>query len=109
METGLSSKRYEELVKEAQILMTRTSLIKMKIARIALEACTIRHGGRSGSLYTLSKFSSDIGVSRKQLSNWCLTYTNVVHHIGDLILTENDWVSACRVHALITQENTKLR
>lgn len=104
-----TQKTYQELVNEAKVLLTRTSLIKMKIAKLALQACTIRHGGRSGNLYTLSKFATDVGVSRKQLSNWCLTYKNVVHHIEDVVLKEEDWISACRVHALITSENTRLR
>ena len=100
---------YEELVMEAKSLLTRSSLIKMKIAKIALDACTIRHGGRSGNHYTLTNFAKDVGISRKQLSLWTLTYTNVVRHIEDLCLEETDWVHACRVHALITAENTRLR
>ena len=103
------SDNYYQLVNEAKILMAKNDLLKLRLAKLAIKACSIRHGGRSDGHYTLANFASDVGVSRKQLSNWVLTFNNVVQQIEELIKTNDDWVTAQRIQALIAKENTYLR
>ena len=100
---------YYDLVEEAKDLLLKRDLFKLKIAKLAIKACTIRHGGRSGELYTLNKFSEDCGIHRKRLSAWVLTYKRVVSKIESSVKTEDDWNTASKVSALIAKENTILK
>lgn len=100
---------YTDLVNEARMLVVKTELFKLKIAKLAIKACTIRHGGNSTGFYTLSNFAQDTGIPRKKLSEWVITYRRVVAKIEERIKTEEDWNTASRVSALISKENTILK
>ncbi len=97
---------YTDLVSEARDLILKTELFKLKIAKLAMKACTIRHGGRSSGLYTLNDFATDTGIARKSLSDWVITYKRVVSKIESSILTDKDWNTASRVSDLISKENS---
>lgn len=62
---------------------------QFKIVKIAIELCTIRHGGISRKIYTLKDFANDIEMHPKTLQNWVAAYRNVIPHI-DRVLEEND-------------------
>lgn len=100
---------YTDLVEEAKHLLRATDLFKLKIAKMAIKACTIRHGGRSSGYYTLVDFARDVGCDRKGLSEWVLTYKRVVVHMEAQILTERDFNTARRVSDRIAKEATAIR
>lgn len=90
------SERYLELVEEAKKLIHEHELIPLKIAKIAVEVCTIGHGGRA-TYYTLTDFAKDTGISRKTLSGWVITYRVVVAKIPEKIKTDVDWARAVKI------------
>lgn len=90
------SKKYLELVEEAKKLIHEHELIPLKIAKIAMEVCTIRHGGRA-TYYTLTDFANDTGISRKTLSSWVITYRVVAAKIPEKIKTDADWARAVKI------------
>jgi len=100
---------YSDLVEEGKSLINAVDLFKLKIAKLAVKACTIRHGGRSSGYYTLSDFAKDIGVDRKKLSDWVLIYRRVVVPANLKITSEKDWNIAARVSERIAKENTIIR
>lgn len=102
------TKIYSELVDEAKALLEKRELIKLQIAKLAMEACTIRHGGRSDSLYTLTDFSKDVGIPFKRLSDWVMVYRIVVSKIPEEIKTEKDWNRARKISESITKTRTLL-
>jgi len=91
------SAQYLKLVDKAKFLLTKKEMIKMEIAQMALEVCTIKHGGISKGFYTLQDFAKDIGIDRKKLSDWTLTYKMIVAKIPDFIKTESDWAKAHKI------------
>lgn len=102
------TKIYSELVDEAKYLLEKRELIKLQIAKLAMEACTIRHGGRSEGLYTLTDFSRDVGIPFKRLSDWVMVYKIVVSKIPEEIKTEKDWNKARKISESITKTRTLL-
>ena len=62
--------KYLKLVTQARELSLQRKNVQFQIADLALKACTIKHGGRSGHLYTMSNFCDDAGLSRKSVSRW---------------------------------------
>ena len=96
---------YEEIVQDAKKLYARTILYKLKIAKLAVRVCKIRHGGKSDKYYTMKDFSRDTGIPYKALSDWTMTYRLVCSHLGDKIKTDNDWQKA----SLVCHELQKIR
>lgn len=61
---------YERLVIEAKENLQEIENFKMKIADLAIKACTIKLGGHVRGFYSITNFGDDIGVNRKTLSCW---------------------------------------
>ncbi len=61
---------YNKLVKQAKTMLKKREEIRMKVADLALEACTIKLGGQRKGFYTAKQFADDIGMSRNTLSSW---------------------------------------
>lgn len=62
---------YASLVKRALEILRLSHLKQMKIAKIALEVCEIRWGGKQyDSDFSLRRFAKDIGVKPKTLDHW---------------------------------------
>lgn len=100
------SRTYNEIVEEAKSLLKRRELIRLSVAKLAIEACQIRHGGRSSGLYTLTEFSKDIGLPYKRLSEWVIVYKMVVSKIPDEIKTDEDWSKATKVYESVIKART---
>lgn len=88
---------YDEIVQDAKRLYARTILYKLKIAKLAVKVCKIRHGGKSDKYYTMKDFSKDTGIPYKSLSDWTMTYRLVCSHVGNKIKTDEDWQIASSV------------
>lgn len=99
--------KYKELVDKAKKLYTTMKCYQAKIAKMAIEACEIRHGGISDGLYTLSKFADQAGIPRKTLGQWTLVYRNVIEKIDISVddISEDEWKIACRVDRYLEMEN----
>jgi hypothetical protein len=104
-----SGASYKDLVLHAKMLLRQRDLISLKIAKMAIEVCTIRHGGMSQDVYTLSDFATDIGLSRKVLSSWTITYKTVVQKIENEIKTKEDWNKAQKLSDRLIKQRTILR
>lgn len=104
MRVGFETKneKYLKLVDEAKELYKEHELIPLKIAKIAIEVCTIRHGGRA-TFYTLTDFANDTGINRKTLSAWVLTYKIVASKIPNKIKNNEDWAVAMKINASLAR------
>lgn len=100
---------YSELVEEGKNLINLSKLIKLKLAKLAIKACTIKHGGISNNYYTLKNFAEDVGVCNKQLSDWVLVYKRVVKPANMRVVEEKDWSIAKRVSDRIAKEEMIIR
>lgn len=100
--------RYKQLVQEAKALLIKREMMKLEIAKMALEVCTIKHGGISKGFYTLQDFAKDIGIDRKKLSDWTLTYKIVVSKIPEFIKTEKDWIKAHKISLSLSRHRAIL-
>ena len=71
-------------VKEAKMCVARMQIERLKIADLALKACTIPKPGaerahaHAQGVYTLTRFAEDIGVKPATLRRWVSVKTNVV-------------------------------
>ena len=104
------SRTYADYVRLAKECLASINCYQVQIAFYATKVCTIRHGGRSNGLYTLSDFSKDIGVNGKTLSGWASVYRCVIEKL-DMDLDEvsvKDWEVATRVHALLKSEKKSI-
>jgi transposase-like protein len=73
---------YNELVEKARALITRRNELKYEIAKIAIEACSCRIGGRAGkNEYTVARFAFDIGINANTLHRWKREYELVVSKV----------------------------
>lgn len=65
----------------------------------ATKVCTIRHGGRSNGLYTISDYAKDLGLNPKTLSEWVAIYRRVIQHLGidPLKMSSHEWKAARRI------------
>lgn len=100
------NKTYDQLVIEAKNLIVTRDLMALKIAKMAVIACTIKHGGKSGKLYTLTDFAKDVGMPYKTLSNWTITYRMVASKIEKYIKTNEDWSKARDISNKLITERT---
>lgn len=71
---------------------------------MALEVCEIRHGGISDKYYTLTDFSTDVGINRKTLSSWVHTYRDVLLKSDIKRPSEKDWSNALAVSRILKTE-----
>lgn len=98
---------YEQYVKMGRDLVGQIECYQAQIAFYATKVCEIKHGGRTRStVYTLSKYATDIGINRKTLSEWVAVYRNVIQKLGKEAkeVTSKDWSVANRVQNLLKDE-----
>lgn len=77
---------------------------EIRICEYAMQVCTIRHGGQSAGYYTITDFARDIGMPHKTLSNWLLTYRNVVKKLEKPITTSKEFANARKVESYLREE-----
>lgn len=94
---------YESLVIQAKELVTKREMVQLQLAKLAVKACTIKHGGR-GNYYTLTDFCKDTGLSFKSLSRWVISYRTVVSKIPEEIKTVDDWNKASKLSVSLTKK-----
>lgn len=97
---------YNDYVKLGRALLREVRCYQVQIAYYATKVCTIRHGGKSGDLYTLSRYAYDIGMNSKTLSEWVSVYRNVILKLDKDMkkITPHDWTVAQRVNYILTME-----
>jgi len=74
---------YMRIISQVRQLVKDKKNIEFTIADLAMKACTIRHGGISSDLYTMTDFCNDTDLSRKSVSRW------IQHRKIDLTLKKN--------------------
>jgi hypothetical protein len=87
---------YNELVREARGHLGKIEFHKSMVAKLALSACTIKHGGKSTGFYTLTDFAKDIGMNFKTLSNWVQIQRDVLDRVGIENPTKNEFDKASK-------------
>lgn len=100
----MNEKDYNNYVNLAKKELKAVEGHQIRICEYAMKVCQIRHGGRSNGYYTITDFASDIGMESKTLSNWLLTYRNVVQKLDKPISTQKEWVAAKRVENVLREE-----
>jgi hypothetical protein len=64
------NKQYRDLVNKAKLILSGMEDSKMKIADLAIQACTIKVGGPTSGRYTVVDFATDIDIKRRTLLGW---------------------------------------
>lgn len=106
--SSVNEMTYYDLVQEAKTLIRKRDMIGLKIAKMAIKACTIKHGGRS-EFYTQKDFANDVGIPYKTLSRWTICYRTVVAKIEKHIKTKEDWEKARLLSDRMIKERTIIR
>ena len=101
---------YSYYVTEGKKLLHAVEVHQALISYYASLVVTIKHGGRSKG-YTLSDYARDIGMHRKTLSEWSLTYRNVISKLDVELseITQRDWQIATRVSNLLRDEKRQIQ
>lgn len=96
----------ENIENKVKIMKERSLCLQAEVAKIALEVCDIRHGGRCGdSVYTISKFAEDIGCERKTVSGWVQTYRDILLPSGVITPSQEEWTIGNKVSRQIQYIN----
>jgi hypothetical protein len=97
---------YQDYVELGRALLKEVRCHQVQIAYYATKVCTIRHGGRSGDLYTLVRYADDIGMKSRTLSDWVSIYRNVIQKLDRPIegITSHDWTVASKVNFILASE-----
>ena len=92
-ETALEKAKF--YIEKLHDIENKKLIYQCKIAELALEVCSIKHGGRNlGEVYTLKRFAEDLGVSPDTLANWTRIYRNVIQKGSIKIESTQDWSAA---------------
>ena len=102
----MNHKTYDECVEIGKQIVNSVNDKQMRICELAMEVCTIRHGGRSDKFYTMKDFAKDIGLNNKTLNQWMLIYRNVVLKLSDKQLENMTWKQASKVNENLEETNT---
>ncbi len=74
----MTEKAWELKVREARGLYLKLDQNRFKIAKLALEACDMRHGGDRDRRFTVKKFAMALGLYHKTLYEWIAIKRQVV-------------------------------
>lgn len=75
----MTDRRFEELVREAKTLWTRSDGFRFRIVELCIEACDIHHGGSGDrTRFTVKRFAQAIGLERHTLYDWIRVKKRVV-------------------------------
>jgi hypothetical protein len=94
------------LVNRAKKLLREIETHQAEIAKLALQVCTIRHGGRSNGFYTITDFARDIGIERKTLSHWVSIYRDILSRIDIAEPTKEEWSAGGKALRLLNSAKT---
>ena len=100
----MNKKDYLNYVSLAKRELKQIEGHQIRICEYAMQVCTIRHGGQSHGYYTITDFANDIGMPSKTLSNWLLTYRNVVKKLEKPITTTKEFEQARKVESYLREE-----
>lgn len=99
-------KTYKELVEEAKGYLEKIDSYQYKVASMALQACQIRHGGKSTHIYTMADFARDTGMKAKTLSAWVTIYRDVLLPVGKPAPTKEEWKHGARTANLLKTQRS---
>ena len=108
-----AEKNWQRYVTEARGFVKSMNQNRMEIAKRAVAACDIQHGGGAHwsdfkDVFTLKKFAEEIGVSYKTLHGWCRVLTNVVQNIPDGEYDEkSDYHAAVKTSNRVTKKTKR--
>lgn len=102
----MNEKDYQNYVVLGKAELKQIQGHQRKIAEYALKVCTIRHGGKSGDLYTLTRYADDLGVNRKTLQNWVQIYKNVILKLDADKKEKASWKAASSVNQILKEDRT---
>ena len=98
---------FNDYVTMGKELVHRMDVYQARIAFYACRVCQIRHGGRSDKYYTVSDYAHALGLNRKSVQQWTLTYRNVIQKLNIPLdqITKEVWRTANRVNDNLTWKN----
>ncbi len=100
----MNAKEYKNYVELGKAELAKIEGHQKRICAYAMEVVTIRHGGRSGDLYTIKRYAEDIGMNPKTLQNWLQVYRNVVMKLEDP--EKADFQKASKVNNILEENRT---
>lgn len=107
---------WEECVKAAKLCVVRIGQYRMYIAKLAMRACDITHGG--GGHWNdfedqrhLGKFAQEIGVNHKTMNEWVATYRDVVLKLPpnerEMAMEDGNYKAVRRVKGQVVKNTPK--
>ncbi len=104
--------RWNSYVLRAKKIHKRMTKDRLEIAKLAIEACDIRHGGGAHwknfeGIYTLNKFAHEIGVNYKTLHRWVKIYRLIKTQVPTPEWDESNWSAANRAASRISQKTPR--
>ncbi len=103
----LSLLTYADYVSMGKEIVKRVDVYQARLAFYACRVCQIRHGGHSDGYYTITDYANDLGINKKSLQQWTLTYRNVIQKLEIPLdkITKDVWRTANRVNDNLTWKN----
>lgn len=110
-ENYMDLNRYNSLVDEGKKLVGSIRSHQVKLAHLATQVCTIRHGGISNAFYTIKDFAKDIGINPKTLQDYVAIYRNVIKIVGisPEKCTPEQWRAASKVRRTVELKGSVVR
>ncbi|MCZ6692958.1 MAG: hypothetical protein O6939_03535 [Bacteroidetes bacterium] len=98
----------KKYLRDIEDLEHKVGVYQADISELALQVCTIRHGGISNDIYTIKDFAEEVGLKPKTLQNWIAAYRTVVPIVGrDKINTQKDWTDVRKTKRVIGDSANK--
>lgn len=84
-------KTYKDYVREGIELVKQYKDMKYNICQLALRVCEIKIGGHGQSgVYSIKKFSEDIGINYNTVKGWLKEYQNIVVKLDKIPETKEE-------------------
>lgn len=104
--------RWKSYVERAKKIHKRMMKDRLEIAKLAVEACDIKHGGGAHwknfqGIYTLNKFAHEVGINYKTLHTWVKVYRLVKSQLPASEWDENNWPAALRTASRVTSKTPR--
>lgn len=106
--------RWVSYVDRAKTVVRKLNKDRMKVAKLAIAACDIKHGGGNHwkdfeGVYTLRRFAEEVGVSYKTLHNWVMIKKEVAGRLPKGMFDEANWGAAVRTRNKVDKKTATKR
>ncbi len=103
--------KYKSMVTKGRVIVGKIRTLddtihcyQIDIAKLAMAACEIKHGGISKGIYTIKNYADDIELPYKTVQNWVSVYRNVVLKLEKEVKTKEEWANAAAANRLLKSQ-----